>query len=83
MDYEYLYILSTAAVAAFFSYLTRVLADSRNKKSSNVLKEEIVNWRKALNEIAGGADKAQAIMDELSSLVNKRSNQIGRVRFSN
>jgi len=39
-----------------------------------------IAWRKALNEIAGGADKAQAILDEFSSLVNRSSNQIGRVR---
>lgn len=38
-----------------------------------------VAWRNALNEIAGGADKAQKILEEYSSLINKSSNQIGRV----
>ena len=37
-------------------------------------------WRKALNEIAGSADKAQEILDEYSSLVARGTSNIGLVR---
>jgi hypothetical protein len=37
-------------------------------------------WRKAMNELAGGADEAQAIMDKYNSMVSRSSNQIARVR---
>lgn len=39
-----------------------------------------IAWRKALNEIAGGADKAKAILDEYSGLINRSSAQIGKIR---
>ncbi|WP_185153297.1 hypothetical protein, partial [Fulvivirga lutimaris] len=32
-----------------------------------------IKWRKAMNEIAGSAEKAQAIIDELDSLVDRSS----------
>lgn len=39
-----------------------------------------IAWRNAMNELAGGADKAQAIIDELNSLVDRSTTHIGRVR---
>lgn len=37
-------------------------------------------WREALNEIAGGEDKAQAIMDEYLSYIENAENDIAMVR---
>jgi hypothetical protein len=37
-----------------------------------------IKWMTALNEIAGGADKAKAILDEWSSLVVRRTTYLGR-----
>ena len=34
-------------------------------------------WRTALNEVAGGADKAQEILDEYSSLIASSSSEVG------
>lgn len=39
-----------------------------------------IKWRKAFNEIAGGADKATAILNEFSALVVRSSRYIGRIR---
>lgn len=39
-----------------------------------------IKWRKALNEIAGGADKATAILNEYSSLIVRSTRYIGRIR---
>ena len=38
-----------------------------------------IRWRKAMNELAGGAAEAAAIMQEYSSLVNKSTNYIAKV----
>ena len=39
-----------------------------------------LKWRKAMNELAGSAEKAQAAIDELNGLVDRSSSHIGRVR---
>jgi hypothetical protein len=39
-----------------------------------------VKWRTALNELAGGADKAKAILDEHNSYIINRCRYIGRAR---
>ena len=39
-----------------------------------------MKWFNAFKEIAGGEDKAQAILDEYDSLVARSSNQIARIR---
>ncbi len=39
-----------------------------------------IKWRKAFNEIAGGADKATAILNEYSSLIVRSNRYIGRIR---
>ena len=39
-----------------------------------------IKWRKALNEIAGGADKATAILNEYSSLIVRHTRYIGKIR---
>jgi hypothetical protein len=39
-----------------------------------------VKWRKALDEIAGGADKATAILNEYSSLIVRTNRYIGKLR---
>lgn len=39
-----------------------------------------IKWRKALNEIAGGADKATAILAEYSSLIVRSTRYIGKIR---
>jgi hypothetical protein len=39
-----------------------------------------IKWRKAMNEIAGSPEEAQAIIDELQSLINRSSSEIARVR---
>ena len=37
-----------------------------------------VKWMTALNEIAGGGDKAKAILDEFSSLIDRESTSLGK-----
>ncbi|MFY0654899.1 MAG: hypothetical protein JXQ96_22910 [Cyclobacteriaceae bacterium] len=39
-----------------------------------------IAWTKALNELAGGADKAKAIREEYSGLISRSSSQIGKIR---
>ena len=39
-----------------------------------------IKWQKALNEIAGGAEKARAIQEEYSSCVAHTENHLGRKR---
>lgn len=39
---------------------------------------ENVKWMNAMNEIAGGGDKAKAIMDEFSSLIDRESTSLGK-----
>lgn len=39
-----------------------------------------IKWRKAFNEIAGGADKATAILNEYSSLIVRSTRYIGKIR---
>ena len=38
-----------------------------------------IKWRKAMNELAGGAEKATAIMKEYSSMVNKSTSYIAKL----
>lgn len=40
-----------------------------------------VKWRAALNEIAGGADKAGEILNEYSACIASSNNTIGRLRL--
>jgi hypothetical protein len=37
-----------------------------------------VKWMAALNEIAGGADKGKAILDEFSGLIDRESSYLGK-----
>jgi hypothetical protein len=37
-----------------------------------------VKWMTAINEIAGGGDKAKAILDEFSSLIDRESTSLGK-----
>jgi hypothetical protein len=37
-----------------------------------------VKWMGALNEIAGGGDKAKAILDEFSGLIDRESTNLGK-----
>ncbi len=37
-----------------------------------------VKWMAAMNDLAGGADKAKSIMDEFSSLIVRESSYIGK-----
>ncbi len=37
-----------------------------------------VKWMTAMNDIAGGADKAKVIMDEFSSLITRETSYIGK-----
>lgn len=39
-----------------------------------------IKWRKAFDEIAGGADKGKAILDEYSSLIIRTQRYIGKIR---
>jgi hypothetical protein len=39
---------------------------------------ENVKWMTALNEIAGGGDKAKAILDEFSGLIDRESSSLGK-----
>jgi hypothetical protein len=43
------------------------------------LSPDNIAWMKALNEIAGGADKGKAIMDEYLSLISRTSVYLGRM----
>ncbi len=38
-----------------------------------------VKWMTAMNDIAGGGDKAKTIMDEFSSLVDRETSYIGKI----
>jgi hypothetical protein len=38
-----------------------------------------IAWMKALGEVAGGADKAKALLDEYLSLINRTSTQLARI----
>jgi len=37
-----------------------------------------VKWMSAMSEVAGGADKAKAILDEWSSLIVRTNSYLGR-----
>lgn len=39
-----------------------------------------IKWRKALDEIAGGADKATAILNEYNALIVRSTRYIGKIR---
>ena len=42
-----------------------------------------IKWQKALNELAGGADKAQALQEEYGSLIAASTTDMGRKRNLN